>query len=205
MSAEVLVRAAGTLERVDRTTLVGRYLPWDEPADVVDLGVGGAERYREGFRRGAVDHQLRGSQEAQAFIQFVDGHEAGLGKLGYTLTLADEPDGLYGQLRVHRSAVDDVEQMLNDGITGLSVGFVPRRHVESDGVRWRTDVRLQHVALVPRGAYESAQVIAWRQADDERVAADTAHVDTQDRLRGLLEARDAQMAVLRGYTTRRPS
>ena len=191
--AEILIRAAGTLERVDRTTLVGRYLPWDTPAEVVDLGPNGAERYREGFRRGAVDAQLR-NPEWQKAILFVDGHEGGLGKLGYTLELADEADGLYGRVRVQSTHLADVEQMLGDGITGLSVGFLPRRHAQADGVRWRTDVRLQHVALVPVGAYESAQVVAWRQADDDRLEAATAHQVAQDRLAELLRTREALRA-----------
>ena len=200
--SELLIRAAGTLERLDRCTLVGRYLPWDEPADVVDLGPGGAERYREGFRRGAVDRQLHASREVQQFISFVDGHEGGLGKLGMTRVLRDEPDGLYGEIRVLPRALDDVDAMLEEGITGLSVGFVPIAHREADGIRWRTRVALEHVALVPMGAYPSAQIVAWRQAADELEVAEVADSEHRAKVAEVLAARAALVAQFDGYATR---
>jgi HK97 family phage prohead protease len=177
--AELLVRAAGTLERLDRSTLVGRYVPWDIPAHVVDPTPTGVERYQEGFRRGAADRQLHGSAETKRFIAFVDQHDGGLGKIGYTLDLSDEPDGLYGHLRVLPRYLDDVETMIGDGITGLSVGFRPLRHRVEDGVTWRTAVLIEHVALEPLGAYPGAEVVAWRTAADELAAAEA--VDLAER------------------------
>lgn len=55
---------------------------------------------------------------------------------------------------------------------GLSVGITPRRQrVVSDGVREALEAHLFHISLVDEPAYQEAQVLAVRAADDALTVA----------------------------------
>ena len=85
---------AATVQQIDRRTLAGQFVPFAEPADVVDVSPEGISRYREGFDLGAFARQI----EAGRFrtIEFRDQHVGGWGKLGYVLAMREEPAGLMG-------------------------------------------------------------------------------------------------------------
>lgn len=146
--------------------LVGLFVPFDRPAAVVDKG----QAYREGFRRGAFGHYTDPKPGQLQAITFRHTHEGGIGHLGHLVGLAERADGLYGEVSVLRDRKPTVEDLLEDGVSALSVGFYAVRSAQEDDVVWRTDVRLHHVALEARGAYPEAKVLALRAEADDTAA-----------------------------------
>lgn len=146
------------LEVRDGRTITGRAVPWYEPAEIHSHG----ETYVEEFSPGSVSPmacQLT-ADHPQSGRDLPVGHGP----------LRNEPDGLYGDWRVSRTTFgDDLLELVRDGaVDGLSVGFQPvlaadlwtadRSHVT------RTQVVLDHVAVVRRGAYTGAKILALRGA-----------------------------------------
>jgi hypothetical protein len=163
--------------------LIGRLVPYNVPTKVLDwLPDGEPDIYDEGFRPGAFARQLPSVDGTRtARINLVHAHEGGLGHLGTSRLLREAPDGLYGEIVVLRSRRDDVADLLAVGIDELSIEFrerlTPRGAsttvVDADGVRWRTDVHLDRVALEPQGAYSGARVLAYR-AELDTIEAEEA-------------------------------
>lgn len=155
-----------------RRQLIGRLMPYDTVADVLDMKADGTpDIYREGFRRGAFDGQLRTGKGAFTRIGLIHRHEGGLGYLGPFTNLREHDDGLWGDATILPTKVDDVMTLLAEGVDELSIEFrlraEPNTSIDDDGVRWRTKVHLDQVALEPKGAYSTAQVMAVREEADE--------------------------------------
>lgn len=182
MTAALIRAMPGPVELVDRDTIRGRMVPWGVDAEVVDELPGGRyDRYIESFASGAFDAQrTSGNRGTINKIEFVETHTGGLGKIGYALELDNRDDGAWAVFRVLPRHRDDIAQMVDDGIDGLSVRFIPKR----DGTRVegrvgrlerrvRTDVHLEHVALVAEPTWSDARVLAMRAlaAEDEAAAA----------------------------------
>jgi HK97 family phage prohead protease len=178
MSSEIHLRAfPTTLEASDvlpdgRRLLTGRLVPYDVKTAVLDPLPGGRfDIYEEGFRRGAFTPQVQ-QPRLWSKIGFIHSHEGGLGFLGPFTSLREEHDGLYGDVRILRSKVEDVEDLIESGVRELSVEFRLGRtgstDVDENGVRWRTRAHLDRVALEPKGAYSEAQVLAFRAEMDEQ-------------------------------------
>lgn len=173
---------AGPVELLDERTLRGRVVPWGEQARIVELDdAGRPDQYREMFSRGAFDAQLTAQNPGVVRkVEFRDTHDGGLGKMGWCLDLVDSDDGLYGTFRLREANLDDVAQMIADGIDGLSVRFHPLRggtqadRSGRDRLVTRTRAYLVHVALVPVPAYASARVLALRDSPDELLAEQDA-------------------------------
>jgi len=162
------------IEQTGPRQLTGRLVPYDLPTQVLDmLPDGGMDTYTEGFRRGAFSPQA-GSKAKGVInkIGLVHTHGPhGLGYLGPFVGLREEDDGLYGDARILPSLEGDVGMLLENGIDELSVEFrLPRADhtVEVDGVKWRVRAHLDQVALEPKGAYATAQVLAYRSEMDEQ-------------------------------------
>ncbi len=161
------------IERTGPRQLTGRLLPYNLPADVIDdLPDGRIDFYREGFRPGAFGPQVHTREKGVlSKISLIHRHDGGLGYLGPFVALREAADGLYGDVAVLRSKADDVEDLLAAGVEELSVEFrLPPKNntdIDGDGVRWRTRAHLDQVALEPKGAYHSAQVLAYRAGLDE--------------------------------------
>lgn len=152
----------------DGRTLSGRLVPYNEVADVLDVIDGRLDRYREGFRFGAFGKQATTVEPGNLRrVGLHHTHERGLGYLGSLTGLHDAPDGLHGSFTLLRSRAPDVADLVDQGIRGLSIEFHALKTVDEAGVRWRTRAHLSGVALEPSGAYESAQVLALRAADEE--------------------------------------
>jgi phage head maturation protease len=173
--AESLKRAMPTtLERIDKRTLACRYIPFGIKAMVVDpTPDGGLERYAEEFGPTVLDRQLRAAEKAGGVLQRVtlmDEHSSENGtKVGYTIEMERQTDGIYGVARLLPSRIDDVEALLEDGVNQLSVEFLPHRggtKLMRDGTKLRMDAHLLKVALVPEGAYAGSEVLAMREAED---------------------------------------
>jgi HK97 family phage prohead protease len=195
----LLVRSFATmLERTDRRTLEGIFVPWDVPADVADIEIDRngdrvLTRYREGFRLGAFDKQVLSPEPGVVRrIALRDQHHGGLGKLGTVVAMRNEPIGLHGTVNVLPSRVDDLEALLDDGVDGLSAEFHPlaRPSLTPDGTVWRTKAHLVGVALEASPAYADARVLAMR------AAAEVADEEAAERA-----AHDAELAALDAYLT----
>lgn len=197
------------IERTGPRQLTGRVVPYNIAADVLDeLPDGRLDVYREGFRPGAFGPQVNSREKGVlSKIGLIHRHDGGLGFLGPFTALREADDGLYGDVAVLRSKADDVEDLLGAGIEELSVEFrlPPKNHtdVDGDGVRWRTRAHLDQVALEPKGAYRSAQVLAYRAGLDEEQreraeaqAAREAQEQAEATERARVEA-EAQAAVER--------
>lgn len=181
--SEILRRSMPTtLERVDRSTLEGLFVPFGVTANVEDpLPDGTVDRYKEAFAPTALDRQLKAAEKQVGVFQRITAiDEHGGSKLGVTTTLRRESDGVYGSVRLLPSRVDDVDALLEEGVKNLSIEFIPLRGGTKqleDGTRLRTDVHLIRVALVAQGAYEGAEVLSVRDAEDAAATADREYQD----------------------------
>lgn len=187
---------ASTLERTDRRTLHGLFMPWNMPADVADFEEGRVVSYREGFRPGAFDRQVTSPEPGVVRrIVLKDQHHGGLGKLGHVVALRNQPDGLYGTVSILPSRVDDVEAILDDGVSGLSPEFhtLGRPELDADGTVWRTRAHMIAIALEAQPAYREARVLAMR-ADEEVRAQAAAEAAAR---RAELDDIDAWLAAAR--------
>jgi HK97 family phage prohead protease len=172
-----------------RKILTGRLVPYGVATDVCDdLPDGRRDYYREGFVKGAFEPQVLdpGGRKLAQRISLWHRHELrGADSLGNFRHLEERDDGLYGDVAVFRDKTALVEDLLADGINELSVEFRPRAEdhtLEENGVRWRKKTHLDGVALVAKGAYNEAQVLQFREADDgvEREKAEKAESEKAD-------------------------
>jgi phage head maturation protease len=205
--AESLKRAMPTtLERIDKRTLACRYLPFGVKAVAVDpTPDGGLEKYIEEFAPTVLDRQINAAEKAGGVLQritLIDEHSSENGtKIGFTVAMRREPDGIYGEARLLPSRIDDVEALLEDGVNQLSVEFLPHRggtKLMRDGTKLRVDAHLLKVALVPEGAYAGSEVLAMREAEDlvSQVAATyQAEADDLDAWLAEQTARQAEWAA----------
>jgi HK97 family phage prohead protease len=162
------------LERTDDRTLTGRLMPYGIVTDIADPKPGGGwDLYREGFRPGAFSSQLNSpAPKALKGIGLRHRHdEGGLGFLGPFTSLREQSDGLYGDVRILDMHKTNVTDLLDAGIDELSVEFrLPHpqaTQVDASGVRWRVRAHLIGVALDAKGAYPTAQVLAYRTEQDD--------------------------------------
>jgi hypothetical protein len=181
-----------------RRHLIGRLVPYDLDTRVTDkLPDGGFDDYREGFRRSAFERQLQ--PEMARRVGFRYSHQDRL-LLGNFCRLWHGPDGLYGDVAIHRSRTTDVEDFLHDGINELSVEFrLPAKgeHTLHDrGTRWRVSAHLEGVALEAKGAYPTAEVLQFRAAKDE-TEAEAEERANQERLEQARKAEEDAAAERR--------
>jgi len=149
-------------EQGDGRTLVGVAVPYGVEARI-------GPRLVEVFVRGA----FAGTDPAVVPLDATHPRTAETLPIGVAVELDERADGLHGAWHVsHTPLGDDVLALARDGVPlGLSVGFAPlpgsdrwspdRRRVE------RRAARLDHVAIVRRGAYPGAMVAAVRGAVPE--------------------------------------
>ena len=141
-------------------TLISRLVPYNEVATVND----GMGPYQERFVPGAFDSQMRAAHRIKALLNFR--HRQSLSDvIGHATRIEDRDDGLHGELAVLECPDGDKALQLYDAgvLTKLSVEFQPVRDKVVDGITQRIKARLLGVALVPEGAYSSAEVLAVRE------------------------------------------
>lgn len=165
----ILRRAAwADLEvRSDQRTIVGLAAPFDEPADIGP--------YVETIKPGAFARTIAERGDRVKLLALHDDRSLPLGR---ATALHEDARGLIVEARVSKThAGDEALALVADGaLDGLSVGFFPVRD------RWtadrtavdRLEVRLVEISLVTTAAYESARVLAVRQAAP---AGPVAHLD----------------------------
>lgn len=157
-AVELVERAEG---EGDGRTLVIRLVKWGEVAEHTHEGI------RETFERGA----FAGTDPTRVTIE-AQGH--GNEIVGRGVSLEEREDGAYLTARVaSTSGGNDLLTLIREGLLGAaSVVFRPIQSVAAPGglVR-RTLVELARVAVLDRGAYPSAAVVAVR-SEQEAVMAD---------------------------------
>jgi HK97 family phage prohead protease len=139
----------------DGRTLLVRLLSWGEIADT--------PQGRETFARGAFD----GIDPASVLLES-QGHGGAI--VGRGLELQDDGTAPILAARVSETtAGNDLLTLVRDGVLKrASVTFRPDATTQrKDGVLERTKVTLRKVAILPAGAYPSAEVVAMRQEEPE--------------------------------------
>lgn len=150
----------------DGRTLVSRLVPFNEVATVSDNG---GPPYQEMFVRGAFSRQRSAAHRIKAFLNFRHGQSMS-DQIGFAKSVEEREDGLHGELRVlEGSDGDKALQLVREGmLDGLSIEFrvPPGGSRVVNGVVQRVRAHLDGVALVPRGAYAGAQVLAMRELEE---------------------------------------
>ena len=81
--------------------------------------------------------------------------------VGMVRRLFDGDDGLHFEgVLFGGEDLPKVRSMITEAYDGVSVGFRPVRTSVIDGVRWRTQIRLEHIGLTPVPAYTSARLVS---------------------------------------------
>ena len=141
--------------------LYGRIVPYDTPTRITPT-------MDEVFARGSLDKTLR---EYSKGVKLYSTHETRSRQpIGSVRDFDSREDGMYVRFSLNRTNdANDVRELVRTGdATGLSVGFVPVRQIDSPPDRdgrvtvTRTEAALDHVAFVARPAYPDAQVASVR-------------------------------------------
>lgn len=170
----------------DGRTVVGRIVPYNEIADVVEMNdEGELVKYRETFPPVSLTKMMQGAHargDDYSFMRFTLDHEDDFGhRIGFAKSVESRDDGAWAWLRLYES--DDlpkVRSMLTESHTGLSVEFVATRsRTRDDGVVERLGVHIGTVTATPQPMYAGAKIMALRGEDLETMAADigTPHLD----------------------------
>lgn len=133
----------------DGRTIDLRVMPWGVTANT--------PQGPEAFARGAFEgtDPTRVTIESQA-------HDGAL--VGRGVSMEERDDGAYLSARIARTqAGDDLLALTSDGVLrDASVAFLPVAHRTENGTTVRTRVDLRRVAVLERGAYRGAEVLAVR-------------------------------------------
>jgi phage head maturation protease len=162
--------------RSDENVVEGRIVPFGEPAFVYEEG----ELYREGFDAGSLTRmeQVIKQRGNATWVGFnLEHDESFVNKIGYMRSLEQRDDGAWAEFKLYPSTeLAKVRAMLEESHTGLSVKFddiTPPREGD-DGVRWRTQVHVSHVAATPMPVYEGATITKVRDTGGQTVLATPA-------------------------------
>ena len=163
MDGELLKREmAGEIVSGDGRTLELRIVPYNTPATVRDPGT---EPYEEVWLPGVFDGQSRAADKVLVNFE----HEPGIrGIVGRGRALRDTPDAAEGTFRMlSGSDADKALELVNEKVvTGVSLEAIPLRSRVVDGVVQRVKARLLNVALCRNPAFDDAQVLAVREAQE---------------------------------------
>lgn len=157
MTDELLTRAIRDPDiKVDERRLDLRLVRWGEVATRTMEGI------HETFVRGAFE-----GTDASSVVLESQRHDGAV--VGVAESIDEREDGAYATFRVARTANgDELLTLASEGVLrGASVVFHPVKHRNVKGVVERQRVELARVAVLPRGAYPSAQVLSVRSEDME--------------------------------------
>ncbi len=164
---EVILRTfSAELSAGEGRTVDVRIVPYGERITHND-GLGGVpvgQPYTEEWVTGAFSHQLKAANRVLANVE----HEPGIaGVVGHGLALREDFDALYGSFKIHDTPEGNKALMLvREGIFGgVSLEAIPQKTVKTvAGVVQRVKAHLRAVALCREPAYETATVLAVREA-----------------------------------------
>jgi HK97 family phage prohead protease len=145
----------------------GLAVPYNVPANILELRADGPISYREQFAPGAFARALREPNR----VALVYGHSEGFGdRLGHVAEFTDTPAGLMMRAKLDPSRAEQAIDALTSSHSSLSVAFatiVPKHGTELPGqLVTRRSVHLAHIAAVPEGAYPTAQLLSVREGGD---------------------------------------
>jgi len=183
----------------DAGTAEGILVPWDQETPIVERRGDALIRYLEVFRRGSCDRAIR----APGRLPITYGHSDSFAdRLGVAQLLEDRDEGLWGRFRFDPSKADAARDAVTSSHRALSIAFlsvVPKAFTERDGTLVeRRSAILQHVAAVPEGAYQGAQLTVVRNlAEDalEDTAADLAVREEAERRAAILAEAEELIAA----------
>jgi len=152
---------------VEGRTVDVRLVPFGEVARVADPP--DFREYDEEWMPGCFDHQLTAANRIHANYEHMRG-PANI--VGHGVTLRAEPDGYHLTSAIHRTNAGDATlELLNAGaLSGVSLEAYPVRNVRSTtGVIQRMKANLRGFAFSRKGAFQGAQVLAVRAAEEDEV------------------------------------
>lgn len=141
-----------------RHFIEGICVPFDRPTDR-------AGSIPEMFTRGAFADLLA----SKARVKLTDyNHSMQRVPVGYSNAFEERSTGLWARFRLNKTPEgESARANAEEGVyRGLSVGFIPRAEERRNGVRVITAARLDHVSLVEDPAYDDAEILSVRSADD---------------------------------------
>lgn len=151
---------------VEGRTVDVRVVPFGEVARVADPP--DFTPYDEEWMPGVFDHQLNAANRVHANYE----HERGVANVvGHGITMRKESDGYHASFKIHGTQTGETAlELLRDGaLPGVSLEAVPVKSVKAQtGVVQRVKAHLRGVAFCREGAFKGAQVLAVRNAGDER-------------------------------------
>jgi HK97 family phage prohead protease len=174
----------------DGRTLVGLAVPFDTEIEVSDWW----DDYTEVFRKGAFAKTIRDRSKPVPLLDHHRGRDRGIGR---AVHLEETDAGLEAAFHLTEGvqAADEVLALvLDDAISGLSIGFEPIQHRETRAAMReppsdrdlieRTEVALREVSVCNFPAFADAQVTGVRDAQGRHPTL--AHLRAErDRLRQL--------------------
>ncbi|WP_257016466.1 HK97 family phage prohead protease [Rhodococcus sp. ACS1] len=159
--------------RADGTgrTIYGVAVPYGVETEIHEHG----STYREAFAPSAFQRSLT---ERSGKIRLLISHDRGKLPVGRAVELFEQSDGLHCAFAIAntRDGNDCLELVRSGCVDQFSVGFVPIRSRQADGVTVRTECSLREVSLVSHAAYPAATVAGVRHALEQaqRMSVDTA-------------------------------
>lgn len=163
-----------------------RLVKWGEVASQTNEGI------RECFARGAF-----ANVDPAGVIVESQRHDGSI--VGVAESIEEREDGAYARLRVSATAAgDELLALVKDKVLrNASVVFASRKHRDlPGGVVERQSVDLARVAILPRGAYPSAQVLAVRGATTEEVVNEAVATVDLSPVTAAIAAVEGRLAVI---------
>lgn len=149
--------------RDDGRSMLGRIVPFEEPAIVVEQG----ERFEEEFLPGCMTRmcQIAARRGNAGWISLnLDHDETMDARIGYATGLEQRDDGGWAEFRLYPgNQLEKVRSMLTESHRGLSVMFddIAEPRVTA-GRRSRVQISVRHVAATPVPIYSGARVALVR-------------------------------------------
>lgn len=176
---EYEVRADNTVEAL--------IMPWNTPTDITEAVAGRLISYREQFARGAFERAEKAPHRTTLNWGHSDDFHNAIGK-GRVFHNTDA--GEIGVFKLNDSDASRARELIAD--MGLSISFrslAPQYGTEQHGsIVTRRAVLLNHVAVVRSPAYPDPRILAMREADEAKRAAERALEASNAALRAALVA-----------------
>lgn len=191
MEKQQYVRCADFQLRDDGRTLDGVIVPYNEPADVIDIDEESGElvRYREQFLSHSLANMASGfkarSGKGMNVPLLIDHQETMERMVGYATMIESRDDGAHATFRLYDdSNIVKIRSILSESHTGLSVKFRDIREPKLiDGIVSRVQVFVAHVAATPMPAYAGAAIGSIRSNGELVTAPTPALTDVREWLR----------------------
>jgi len=180
------IRELREYEVTANNTVEALIMPWDTPTEITEWVAGRPLTYPEQFARGA----FTGAENGPHRVTLNWGHSNAFhDAIGKGTAFHDTPSGEIAVFKLNDSDAPRARELIRD--MGLSVSFrsispafaTPAR---SGQLVTRSKVHLLHVAVVATPAYPDPKILAMREADAARQAAERAAAVSDEALSAAL-------------------